>query len=217
MTYKAAYDCQISNLFEVYAKYFDNKTSGYFVEIGAYDGYSWSNTWGLAEAGWKGIYVEPVHEHAEKCRERHKCNRVITIECAISDTEGQVKLWLDPKTNVSATIDEETVAVSPWEFRYNPGKYILVPSMTLDKLLSVYIVPSGFDLLVIDVEGAELHVLDGFDWHKWLPKMIIIEDHLGQVNSKAFHADAITKWFEATDYKCLQHDGLNSIYVLELK
>lgn len=216
MTYKAAYDCQIKNLFEVYAKYFNNKTFGYFVEIGAFDGYSWSNTWGLAEAGWGGVYVEPVHEHAEQCRERHKNNHVITVECAISDVEGQVKLWLDPN-DVSSTVDEETVKKSPWDFPYDPDKFILVPSMTLDTLLNVYTKLGVFDLLVIDVEGAELRVLSGFDWRKWRPAMIIIEDHLGQPNAKAFHADAITKWFEATDYKCLQHDGINSIYVLELK
>jgi FkbM family methyltransferase len=221
MSYKISDSCQIPVLNAVYEKYFGDKTDGHFVEIGAYDGVGFSNTWGLAEAGWTGIYVEPITELADRCRETHKNNHVVTIELAISDVEGLAQIWLGQDMNYpSCTIDEPTMRlalVTP-EFGYDPTRYRTVRTMRLDTLLNKVSVHTGFDLLVIDVEGAELKVLAGFTWDKWLPKMIIIEDHEGNVYpSKTLHTQELLTWFAATDYKRAWHDACNSIYVLEVK
>jgi FkbM family methyltransferase len=222
MPYKISDSCQIPNLNDVYEKYFASKTDGYFCEIGGYDGISFSNTWGLAEASWQGLYVEPIAELADRCRETHKNNRVVTIECAISDTEGLTDIWLGPDLNFpSSTIDESSMQAAALEvpdFGYSPDRRRTVRTLRLDTLLSMLGTPVGFDLLVIDVEGAELKVLAGFSWEKWLPKMIIIEDHDGNVyKSKALHTEAIAAWFSNTPYVRFWHDATNSIYVLEAK
>ena len=47
-------------------------SKGTFVEIGAYDGESFSNTSFLADLGWNGLYVEPVPKFAALCRARHR-------------------------------------------------------------------------------------------------------------------------------------------------
>jgi FkbM family methyltransferase len=221
MSYKISDSCQIPVLNAVYEKYFGDKTDGHFVEIGAYDGVGFSNTWGLAEAGWTGIYVEPITELADRCRETHKNNHVVTIECAISDVEGLAQIWLGQDMNYpSCTIDEPSMrlALATPEFGYDPNKYRTVRTMRLDTLLEIFSIQPGFDLLVIDVEGAELKVLSGFNWNRWLPKMIIIEDHEGNIYpSKTLHTQELLKWFAVTDYKRLWHDYCNSIYVLEDK
>ena len=49
--------CQIPNLADIYLENFGYKRDGYFVEVGAYDGVSWSNTFGLAAIGWGGRYL----------------------------------------------------------------------------------------------------------------------------------------------------------------
>lgn len=213
MVYKVAKYCQIANLFELYTKYFNDKTDGYFVEVGAYDGYLWSNTWGLAEAGWNGIYVEPIHNLAERCREMHKNNHVITIECAITDSDEKVKLWFNSgAVHQSSTLDESIARVeltNGWGWKYEPDKYIVADGMKLDTLLQLCSVPFDFDLLVIDVEGGEPHVLAGFNPKVWKPKMVIIES--------AFHFREIEEWFSNTNYTLIQNDGINAIYVLEMK
>jgi len=217
MTYKIAQDCQLANINQLYNMYFNDKLNGYFVEVGAFDGYHMSNTWGLAEAGWEGLYVEPNHFFVERCKEVHKRNLVAVAECAISDFDGETEFWLEPNS-ASCTIDRETMERSPWGFKYDPTQVTIVTARKLDTLLVVYKVPPKFDLLVIDVEGAELKVLAGFSWKLWQPKMIIIEDCYGNVDpGKTFHTDAITNWFLNTDYKHVQYDGVNSIYILEEK
>ena len=48
-------------------KFYNNKTDGYFVEIGASDGIKISNTYLLEkEYNWKGICIEPIQEEYEK-------------------------------------------------------------------------------------------------------------------------------------------------------
>src|SRR5262245_29035772 len=52
--------CQIPNLREQYESLGLSPHTGYFVEVGAFDGESFSNTSFLADQGWSGLYVEPV-------------------------------------------------------------------------------------------------------------------------------------------------------------
>ena len=41
--YEVNSDCQIKNLNKIYYDIFGKKTDGFFVEVGAFDGLSWSN------------------------------------------------------------------------------------------------------------------------------------------------------------------------------
>lgn len=206
MTYETAEGCQIENLQEIYSLYFHGKTDGYFVEIGAYDGILFSNTWGLARAGWKGICVEPIHELAERCRENHRDNKIETVEAAISECDGVVSIFLGPvPTSPNGTIDSDIMNRDLWGFHSSDTR--TVNSMRLDTLLSMNQTPVGFDLLVIDVEGGEIHVIQSFDWSRWRPRMIIIESNI--------NSDQIKKWFNDTTYHLIQDDGLNSIYIMD--
>ena len=50
---------QIEGLHHIYNEIFPNITDGFFVEVGAYDGYRWSNTLSLINNGWGGAFIEP--------------------------------------------------------------------------------------------------------------------------------------------------------------
>ena len=52
--YTLSLTCQIPDLDKIYTKYFGEDTDRIFVEVGAFDGESVSNTSCLADAGWKG-------------------------------------------------------------------------------------------------------------------------------------------------------------------
>ena len=84
--------CQIPNLNAIYEKYFADRI-GTFVEVGGNDGLLWSNTWGLAEAGWTGLYLEPVGELVKQCRLIHAHNKVTVIQTAVAIYDGLVTLY----------------------------------------------------------------------------------------------------------------------------
>lgn len=46
--------CQLGHLWLLLSRYLGERTHGTFVEIGGYDGLTFSNTWGLAARGWHG-------------------------------------------------------------------------------------------------------------------------------------------------------------------
>jgi FkbM family methyltransferase len=175
--YKLSATCQIPNLDQIYTKYFgfftNNKT---FVEIGAYDGESVSNTSGLADAGWKGIYVEPVHSNYVKCLERHQNNNVIVSNLAIGLNEGVQEIY---KNGILSSLDQDHAVLGVNKFHYPEYTKDVCYQIRMDKFLKNYSVPYQFDLLVVDVEGRENEVFYSFDLKKWKPKMMIIElvDH----------------------------------------
>ncbi len=209
MFYPTQESCQIRDLSALYEKYFGKKIKGSFVEVGAHDGISWSNTWGLAEVGWKGIYYEPIPELYGKCVRNHAGHAVKVINTCVGDHVGITKLWL----GVNPTIDEETMARSPWDTQYDPDDFAMMPCTTLNASLTENDWPREFDLLCIDVEGAEMQVLDGIDFKRFEPNMLIIETHEGNEDRrKTFHASMITDYMSHMPYRKIQSDGLNTIY-----
>jgi FkbM family methyltransferase len=129
--YSSAADCPIPPLAELLATHLGRLRGGSFVEVGAYDGHTASSTSFLADLGWRGLYVEPVAEHAAMRAQRHRANH---------------------------RVDVANVAV-----------------IGLDDLLTEYRVEPRFDLLVVDVAGAEAEVFDSFSLDKWRPKMLIVD------------------------------------------
>ena len=211
MDFELSPTCQIKNLKEIYERFFSEERDRIFVEVGASDGYSHSNTWGLAKAGWRGLYFEPVPELANKCSFNHKDNDVIVKNIAIGNKVGVTKLYLGS----SPTINEETVDKNPWDFTYDKNNFIMVPVSTLNRELdNLLLYTTVIDLLVIDVEGAELEVLEGLDFLTYIPEMIIIESCEGNPEvKKTFHTQQILKYFENLPYTKIQSDGINSIFI----
>src|SRR5262249_56809917 len=67
-----------------------------------------------------------------------------------------------------------------------PERVIEVPVRTLDDILIEARAPMRFDLLSVDVEGHELEVLSGFDFTRWQPRLVLLEDHVGNLKKHRF-------------------------------
>ena len=207
--YKISDTCQIANLNAILMEHFGYKTDGTFVEVGAYDGYSWSNTWGLAEAGWRGLLFEPLPELAEACGRVHATNNVKVFNCCAGEYCGHTTLWLDS----NPTIDKETMEKSPWGDKYNPENCVSAPVVTLDYQLATEEWPEDFDWLGIDVEGAEMQVLRGINLMRWRPTLLVVETHEENPDPRrSFHAAEILHYVSRLPYTKIQVDGLNTIW-----
>jgi hypothetical protein len=67
-----------------------------------------------------------------------------------------------------------------------PETVIEVPIRTLDSVLAEAGAPDRFDFLSIDVEGHEIEVLRGFDFNRWQPRLILVEDHVANLCKHRF-------------------------------
>ena len=208
---------QIVNLNDLYMEHVGYKTDGRFVEVGAFNCINWSNTLCLVIAGWSGIAIEPQPGPFSECVELHKDNpRIILENCCIGRENGKTKLYLGGS---NSTIVPETVDIynSIGQFKISgldKNKFIECNLFTLDFILDKHNWQPRFDVLVVDVEGAELDVLFGFALGKWLPKMAIIETHALHPDERlGGDAEAINEYFANYHYQKVSEDSINSIYV----
>lgn len=220
--YEVDKDCQVENLPAIYEYIFGLRDTGTFVEVGAMDGQDHSNTCGLADRGWSGLYIEATERYARQCYERHKKNKnVRVLRRAISDHDGVLRLHLANALTSADPLSQDAYAAMEWSKDSLSNRYEEVPCTTLDKTLEEFRVPPGFDVLVIDVEGHEQQVLNGFSFDKWCPKMIIIEiqdeheDFLRLPNAHEFLArfKTIRTTIESAGYRVLYKNTINSVYV----
>ncbi len=209
--------CQIPKLSLIYEQYFGRREEGTFVEVGAFDGEYVSNTSGLADIGWRGIYLEPVPDFCEKCRGRHASNHnVSVINTAVGDREGTLTIHVGGPLSTASNDMKANFSQLSWaqdSFRHE--KACTVRMTTLETVLRDNAVTPGFELLVIDVEGYEWNVLQRFDIAYWRPQMVVIELH--DQNDDYFdireECKSIVHYFDGADYKVIWKDFTNTIYV----
>jgi len=201
--------CQLPGIAEIYQKYLPDQ--GYFAEVGAFDGgLHYGFTHGLAEIGWHGIYVEAHPDFARQCIKVHRHHpRIDTYAVACGDHIGETELIVYGECSTTR-LDKFT---REWGMNEDTPK-IKVPLYTLDWILNdaEY---DFLDLLVVDVEGAEIDVLKGFSVGKYRPMMAIIELHekcgTGP-DEKGWQTPWVDEYFKG--YKKIYADKINTIYVL---
>ena len=216
--YKISNTCQIEDLNSIYQKYFGYPSQGFFIEVGAYDGESFSNTSCLADHGWKGIYIEPIEEFYSKCLERHKNNNVIVIQTSIGEEEQEeVDFYVHEAITTSNKNLVKMYSEIEWsqhcEFKNQKCKQV-----RLETILQNNNVKSKFDLLIIDVEGNEESVLNSFNLTYWEPEMIIIElvdnHHSFQKYSEYVQKNLnIRSKILELDYIEVYKDEMNTVFV----
>lgn len=107
--------CQIpffKDISDVYTFIWGYKTDGFFVEIGGYDGESFSNTSGLADLGWSGAYVEPIPHFAAACRLRHSSNRDVSVhEVCVGEQDG-LEVDISTAGPFSSAVPDEVATVN---------------------------------------------------------------------------------------------------------
>ena len=161
-------------------EFFGGARSGFFVEVGANHPQFASQTWHLEQLGWTGVLVEPQPDLADNLR-RHRTAKVFAVACSSRANAGQrMKLHV---AGALSSLERERMA---------PGaeleRVIEVPIRTLDDVLTEAQAPAPLDLVSLDVEGHELKVLDGFTLARWQPRLILLEDHVGDLSKhRALH------------------------------
>ena len=154
---------------------------GFFIEAGANDGVSQSNTLYFERyRGWKGLLIEPIPELAAQCRRnRPACivenyalvpfdHRGDSVEMRYCNLMSLVKGAMKSEEADLAHIQKgaEVQRVEPRELR--------VPAQTLTAILDRH-QPSRIDFFSLDVEGGELSALQGLDLARYRPIFILVE------------------------------------------
>jgi hypothetical protein len=190
---------------DLFVLYFTNYLGkkGFFVEIGAGDGVSISNTYLLEKIGWTGILVEPVDYNNEntKLRKCIKDNRCVYSKTGLKIPFAEVPfITVKPGAlqaqNFSAVIkhaNHPSINLTNNTFSFNNGtapipfKVRDVETISLNDLLKQYNAPNKIDYMSIDTEGSEFEIISNFDFNKYDVEIFTIEH-----NGANFREDIIT-------------------------
>lgn len=145
-----------------------NQKPGYYAEIGAFDGRKKNSTIILEQAGWEGICVEPTPASYAQLVKNRKC-RCENVAIWKEETTIEFATYNnDPAWNgIKETLDQYHLD------RLNLAETITVPTKTWNGLN----LPKKIDYLQIDVEGAELTIMDCIDWNTQKITYICMEDN----------------------------------------
>jgi FkbM family methyltransferase len=163
---------------ELVREFFAGARSGFFVEVGANRPQQESQSWHLEQLGWTGVLIEPQPQLANDL----SCTRsakVFAVACSSPQNAGR-RMPLHVAGALSS-LDRDRMAPGA-----QPDRVIEVPVRTLDDILAEARAPLRFDFLSIDVEGHELEVLRGFDIARWRPRLIVLEDHVGNLGKHRY-------------------------------
>ena len=191
-------------------KIFQNKPTGFFVEVGCIDGRRFSNSVSFEEIGWKGMCIE-AHAGYIELLKKNRPNSVICHCAAAEEDEHDVLFYANARGSLS-TLDKSREA----EFRDNFGDYFTgfeeqnVRKRRLDSLFAEFGV-NKIDFISIDIEGYEVEALKGIDFGKYKPLVIVVEsDNLD-------HKRRIDEILLPVGYYEIAHLKSNIFYSLDKK
>jgi FkbM family methyltransferase len=148
-------------------------SNGFYVEIGSNEPIQHSNTFGLYQRGWRGITVDANQKMVDMHRQLRPNDKAICA--AVSDEEKEVTFYEFDMDEIS-TIDADFYTKNKDTQRV--ARQTTLRTRTLDSIIAENLpANTPIDLLSIDVEGHDYHVLQSIDLKKYRPRLIVIEMH----------------------------------------
>jgi FkbM family methyltransferase len=160
---------------------FNNEKNLFFIDVGAHDGLSSSNTaYAELDLNWNGICIEPHPEVYSKLVSVRKCK---TYNCCISDVEIEqefycIRGYAEMLSGIKSTYSEQHLKRIYNEIEQHGGEIInlKIQSKTLNSIIEENNIKE-IDYLSIDTEGSELNVLKSLDLNKYKIKVISVENN----------------------------------------
>jgi FkbM family methyltransferase len=179
---------------------------GSFLDVGANDGRTCSNTLLFALRGAKGLSLEPDPGNFKRLRAFYRLNRrVRCLEVGLSDSSRFATMRCDGL--LSAITGNHDPGLDTLLADSFSSEALLQPVAltTLNELSEDGVIELPVDVLSIDVEGHEYDVLLGNDW-KEVPqpaRCVIVETHSSGTAERTWrhqNFDAIARLLESHEY-----------------
>jgi FkbM family methyltransferase len=136
---------------DIIVNYFKGFT-GKFLDLGAYDGVTFSNTYALALSGWRGVAVEGSPSVFIDLKKNVKGLPIELCQVVITHSKEDLVTWHD---NNQATATYVEANVVKWQ-RETPFSTMTIMTCKVDRLIELY--GTAFDFVNIDIEGGSVDI-----------------------------------------------------------
>ena len=171
--------------------FFKSKKNGFYVDVGCFHPLDRNNTYLLYLNNWRGINID-ISQFSIDLFDFLRPDD-LNYQCAISNKNKMVEVFFQKELSQLTTIEEKQ-AHKVFQGKIKKNK---IEAFSLNQILEKNKYNNTeIDLLDIDVEGADLQVLQGLDFKKYKPKLICVEIH-----SKEIQRDDIFKFLVDRNYQ----------------
>lgn len=180
---------------------FADKPHGTFIDVGANDGLTYSNTWCLEQKGWVGVCIEPVrtmYDALVKNRPNSQC-----IHTCVYSHNGHVDFTTvseDPGASMLSGVTQHIDTRS----NTSKSKTSEIPCTTLNDMVDL--LGDHVDFIKLDTEGSKHAILNAFDFNKYQVDVFCIE-----CNHKEDY-DKIDALMESKGYVLIAHGVIDYVY-----
>lgn len=153
---------------------FPGRTAGYFVEVGVGNGLTESNTYALErDYGWNGVLIEANPRYAASIR---RLRRAVCVNSCVDVHVGSVEFLCNGYTGGIVAEDTDNCSrVRGRLLRTNKTSISRMSTTTLGAVLDEVRAPHEIEYLSLDVEGAELRVLQGMPFDRYSVMAMTVE------------------------------------------
>ncbi|MDP1678029.1 MAG: FkbM family methyltransferase [Bacteroidota bacterium] len=192
----------------VLRKIFENKESGFYVDVGSHHPWRFSNTQIFYEQGWRGINIDAM-PGSMKPFQRHR-TQDINLEIAISDVNEKLTYYVFNEPALNGFSDSLS------QLRNNLDSFRIIATkeiatQTLKDIFDQYLPAHQIiDFLSVDVEGFDFRVLNSNDWVKYRPLVILVE--VLDMQFKKLYEDKIVQFLTQKGYEVFGKTGYTVIF-----
>jgi FkbM family methyltransferase len=180
---------------------------GFYIDVGACNPEDLSVTRAFYERGWRGINVEPERRYFDLCAAKRSCD--INLNVAVTAKCGIARFMVVDRMGLSTTV--EAVAAQAADQGWSVETQY-VPALSLADICDSLSL-QHVHFLKIDVEGGERGVLEGADFDRFRPWVIVIEATAPNSTERNEHL-----WeglLAQARYQRAFFDGINLYYTAE--
>ena len=183
---------------EFYIKRYFKGFRGRLLDIGAYDGKTYSNSLALLLSGWYGELIEPSPEVYKLLANNMRGLQVKIGNFGIGTKDGTCTFY-DNTNAVATTVQKETV-------KWHKEKFTET-TIQVRKFDTIW-PDARFDFITIDTEGLDWEILQQIDIDKVGCRCVCIEYNLDKVLLAKYK-----EYFEEYNMKLVYTSAENVIYV----
>jgi FkbM family methyltransferase len=189
------------------ARAFRGQAKGFYVDLGAAHPEIDSVTKYFYDLGWYGINVEPNREYFTLLQAER--SRDINLKLAVSNFSGEARLFKIPPYYGLSSLNDAVLRLGerlPQSQQSDERVMVDTLAHICDQYVNVLV-----DFLKIDVEGAEKSVLEGADFSRFRPRVIVIEATQPMSETETYNS-----WegiLLQNGYRFVYFDGLNRFYI----
>ena len=189
-------------------RYFEGRSKGFYVDVGAHHPIRFSNTYIFYKMGWHGINIDATPGSMAAFNKARK--RDLNLEVPIANSEKDMIYYIfdDPALNsfskdLAGKIHRDGDCVDT----------ISLKPKRLSDILDEYLQPDlKIDFLNVDVEGLDLEALVSNNWDKYRPELVLVEHLMSSLDELG--NDKITQFMKKKGYS-LYAKTLNTVFYLE--